>query len=133
MKDSVYHSLLRISALTLSLVLLFVSGIFSESTRDLSLDTGSYLATAIGMNAAILPTEVNTLSAQLLEKDKEIQSREIAVRLKEASQNRSDTATFVLSVLLFVLLILIILNYILDYIRTRKLGALPLTAYEQAH
>lgn len=133
MKDSVYHSLLRISALTLSLVLLFVSGIFSESTKELSLNTGSYLATAIGMNAAVLPTEINTLSAQLLEKDKEIQSREIAVSLKEANQNKSDTATFVLSVLLFVLLILIILNYILDYIRTRKNKPLLVSGYEQAH
>lgn len=133
MKDSVYHSLLRISALTLSLVLLFVSGIFSESTKELSLDTGSYLATAIGMNASVMPTEINTLAAQLLERDKEIQSREIAVSLKEANQNKSDTATFVLSVLLFILLLLIILNYILDYIRTRKISTFSQTTYEQAH
>jgi galactitol-specific phosphotransferase system IIC component len=133
MKDSVYHSLLRISALTLALVLLFVSGIFSESTKDISRDTGLYLATAIGINAAVLPTEINTLSEQLLEKDKEIQSREIAVSLKEANANKSDTATFILSILLFVLLILIIFNYILDYIRTRKTSTVPISVYEQAH
>ena len=131
MKDSLYHKLLRVSALTIALVLLFVSGIVSSATKDLSTNTGLYLANAIGIQAAVAPNEFNTLSAQLLERDSEIQQREIAVSLKEANQTRSDRATFVLSVLLFVLLMLIILNYILDFIRSRKVVTTQ-KLYEQA-
>jgi hypothetical protein len=120
MENSLYHKFLRICALTLSLVLLFVSGIFSPITKQLSDDAGVYVATAIGINAAVMPTEVNTLSAQLLEREKELSEREIAVDLKEAQAKSSDLSTFILSVLLFILLVLIVLNYALDYIRGKQ-------------
>ncbi len=118
MKHSMYHATLRISALTLALVLLFTSGIFSPVTKQLTQDTSNYLATAIGMNAAVLPNEFNTLNTQLEESDKEITQREIAVSLKE--QSNPDVATFILSAVLFILLVLILLNYALDYMRSRK-------------
>lgn len=131
MKGSVYHILLRTSALTLAFVLLFMSGILSPITRELSRDTGLYLATAIGMSAAVMPTEINTLSAELAKRDNELTQREIAVNLKEATASNGDISTFILSVLLFILLVLIILNYILDYIRNRK-SISEQKQYEQA-
>ena len=75
MKDSLYRVLLRISALTLSLVLLFVSGVFSPITAELSRDTGRYVASAIGMTATVSPTELNTLSAQLDQRHQELSQR----------------------------------------------------------
>jgi len=120
MANSLYHKFLRISALTLALVLLFVSGVFSPVTKQLSSGAGSYVATAIGMNAAVLPNEVNTLSAQLVQREQELQQREIAVDLKESAPSTSDMGTYILSVLLFILLVLIVLNYVLDYIRARQ-------------
>jgi hypothetical protein len=128
MKDSLYHSLLRISALTLALVLLFVSGIISPVTKELANNAGDYVATAIGVNAGVVPTELNSLTAELTEKRKElaareaaIAEREIAVNLNTTRSSDSDTATYILSAILFILLTLIILNYILDFLRNRNL------------
>jgi len=121
MKDSVYHKLLRISALSLALTLLFVSGILSPITRELSNNTGAYLATVVGINASVLPNEVNTLSAKLVERDNELTQREIAINLKESKQQFGDMTTFIMSSILFILLVLMILNYVLDYIRNKKI------------
>jgi len=131
MKDSMYHVLLRTSALTLSFVLLFVSGVLSPVTQKLTEDTGSYLANAIGMNAAVLPNEINSLSMQLAERDTELTQREIAIGLKESATGAGSLSTFVLSVLLFVLLVLIVLNYVLDYLRNKK-TTFPKNTYEQS-
>jgi hypothetical protein len=120
MNTTVYHVLLRTSALTLALVLLFVSGIVSPITKEIAGNTQAYLATAIGMNAAVLPNEYNTLNAQLQERANELTSREVAVSLKEQRGANSDMSTFVLSTLLFVVLVLLILNYVLDYLRARE-------------
>jgi hypothetical protein len=120
MTNTLYHKLLRVSALSLALVLLFASGILSPVTKQLSSNAGSYIATAIGINAAVLPNEVNTLSAQLQQREKELQQREIAVELKESAQGVGGLSTFIMSTLLFVLLVLIILNYVLDFIRGRR-------------
>jgi hypothetical protein len=102
-------------------MLLFVSGVLSPITRELSDNTGVYLASVIGMNASVLPNEINTLSAQLLERDNELTQREIAINLKEAKQETGDVVTFVMSILLFILLVLMILNYVLDFVRHKKL------------
>lgn len=120
MTNTLYHKLLRMCALTLAFVLLFVSGVFSPITKELTSNAGSYVATAIGMNAAVLPTETNTLSAQLQERERELTQREIAVNLKESTEGNSDMVTYILSVLLFVLLVLIVLNYLLDYLRAKQ-------------
>lgn len=125
-----YHKLLRIGALTLALVLLFDSGIFSPITHELSSDTGKYLANAIGMYAAVPSTEINTLSEQLLDRERQLQEREISVSLKESkNEGVGSVSTFILSVALFVLLVLIVLNYLLDYVRNRQEKLLK--AYEQ--
>jgi hypothetical protein len=120
MQRSLYHILLRTSALTLSLVLLFVSGVLSPVTQQLSHDTGVYLASAIGIRAAVEPTPINTLAAQLAQRDKELAEREIAINLKEAKASSApDVSTFILSVVVFVLLVLMVINYTLDYRRAR--------------
>lgn len=120
MQNSVYHVILRTSALTLALVLLFVSGVISPVTKELSNNTRLYLANTIGMNAAVLPNEFNMLNAQLTERAKELEQREVAVTLKEQKSAAFDISTFTLSVLLFVVLVLLILNYILDFLRARQ-------------
>lgn len=131
MKDSVYHILLRTTALTLSFVLLFISGVLSPVTQKLAEDTGSYLANAIGMNAAVLPNEINSLSMQLAQRDQQLTEREIAINLKESATGTGPLSTFVLSVVIFILLVLIVLNYVLDYIRNKKV-TIPTKAYEQS-
>lgn len=122
MEQTLYHKFLRTAALTLSLVLLFQSGILSPLTRELSDGTGRYVATAISMNASVTPNEINTLSAQLEEQKQALDQREIAVKLKEDSAgNTSNISTFILSVVLFILLVLVVLNYVLDYLRGRAM------------
>lgn len=133
MHQSLYHIFLRTSALTLSLVLLFVSGVLSPVTEQLSQDTGSYLASAIGIKAAVAPTEINTLATQLAQRDKELTQREIAINLKEAkTKSMPNMSTFILSIAVFVLLVLMVINYILDYrrARTKKLQQFE-TSYEK--
>lgn len=130
MENSVYHMLLRISALTLAIVLLFDSGLLSPLTKQLSDDTQLYLANAVGVGASVRPTEVNTLTAQLTQKTKELESREEALREREITVGITDTAvekvdtdisTYILSVLLFIIIVLIVLNYALDFARERRL------------
>lgn len=131
MKVSIYHVLLRVSALTLALVLLFDSGILSPVTKELSKNTQLYLASAVGVGASIEATEINTLSAQISERNRELDareatldSREISVGLNTSQSSEAQSnnlSTYILSVILFILIVLIVLNYALDYARDRKL------------
>ena len=126
MEKSAYHAFLRIASLTLALVLLFESGLLSPLTQDLSHQAGRHVASVIGINAAVEPTELNTLTAQLTERERDLRQREIAVQLKEeTSDPATSTSTYILSILLFILLVLIVLNYALDYVRNKQ------TQYEQ--
>ncbi len=126
MQNTLYHIVLRTSALTLSLVLLFVSGIISPVTQELSKDTERYLATAVGMYAAVEPNGLNEVTAAFTARDAELAAREAAVAERELALglNGADTAqdytTFILSIIVFVLLVLIVLNYVLDYVRNAK-------------
>lgn len=127
MKDSTYHILLRVSALTLALLLLFDSGILSPVTRQLSQNTQDYVATAIGMHASVQPTELNQITAGLTERDRILTQRESDVAAREITLDRNGTSnstsvysTYIMSVLLFVLLLLIVLNYVLDFMRARR-------------
>jgi len=126
MKDSTYHSLLRISAATLAVVLLFDSGLLSPVTKQLSQNTQDYFAQAIGMYAGVQPTELNQITAELTQRDRmlsqregEVSAREIAVGLAKNNETSIDYSTYILSVLLFIILVLIIINYTLDYVRAR--------------
>ncbi len=125
--DSHYHKILRVSACTLALVLLFVSGLIADTTSQLSRGTMDYVATAVGMSAGVKPTELNQITAALTERQRELDAREaalsereIAVRLNSQPATATDYSTFVLSGVLFILLLLIVLNYVLDYLRTRE-------------
>lgn len=137
MKHGMYHVVLRVSALTLALILLFESGLISPTTKELSDGTREYLVAAIGMSAGVQPTEINTITAQLTAKETELKAREaalaereIAVQLNTNNSENSQTSTFILSVILFILLVLIVLNYALDYLR-RTTPKLQQTTYEK--
>jgi hypothetical protein len=126
MRHSNYHKILRISLLVCAVALVFESGIVSKSTAQISQGTYAYLANAIGMSAAVKPTELNQYTAELTAKERELaareaalREREIAVDLSTGSSNPSNT-TYVLAGILFILLVLILLNYSLDYLRARE-------------
>lgn len=118
--------MLRVSALVCALVLVFESGLISESTAQLSRGTSSYLANAIGVGASVQPTELNMLTAELTERERDLDIREAALAEREIEVNLSreagsgDTATYLLASILFILLVLILLNYVLDYLRLKE-------------
>jgi hypothetical protein len=118
-RNSMYHKVLRVTAVVCALTLVFESGLLHESTALLSKNTHQYLANAVGVGASIEPTELNTVTAELTAAKMELQrEREINVGLAERGGN--DRAIYILSGILFVLLVLIILNYTLDYLRYRE-------------
>ena len=126
LEDSMYHRVIRTSALVCALVLLFESGIISQSTARLAQNTNQYLANAVGVGAGVEPTELNTLTAELTSQKKKLGDREAAIREREievglaSGEVPGQTTTYVLAGVLFLLLILIVLNYILDYLRSRE-------------
>jgi hypothetical protein len=127
MQHTMYHSVLRIAGLTLAVILLFDSGLLSPVTSKISQDTQLYLASAIGMQARVVPTELNQITAGLTQRDMEltqrendIAAREIAVNLEAGGAPSRDFSSYIMSVLLFVILVLIVLNYALDFIRYRE-------------
>lgn len=105
-------------------MLVFDSGLISDSTARLSNGTQNYLASVVGMSASVEPNELNMYTAQLTAREKELNEREAALRELEIGLNEGGTAndysTYVLASILFILLVLILLNYILDYIRSRE-------------
>lgn len=127
MQHSTYHRSLRVAVVVCAFVLLFVSGLVSQTTAQLSHNTHLYLANAIGMSASVKPTELNELTAELTAKERELAAREAALREREIAVNLStgetastDIATYILSSILFILLVLILLNYVLDYLRAKE-------------
>jgi len=127
-KNSLYHSILRVSLLVCAITLVFESGILSQSTAVLSQNTHSYLANAVGMSVGVAPTELNQYTAQLTQKERELDKREatlaereIAVNLTSGQGGRSNEQfTYILAGILFILLLLILLNYTLDYLRLKE-------------
>jgi uncharacterized membrane protein len=112
-----YQAFLRISALTLALVLLFVSGIFSPITQQLSQSTGSYLASAIGVHTSVVPSELDTSSAH---QDNKVSQKASVGSSQDFFKKSNEIPTYILSIILFIILVLIILNYVLDYFRGRQ-------------
>ncbi len=124
LERSIYHKILRISSLLCALVLVFQSGLVSDTSALLSSNTGSYLANVVGVTVGVAPTELNQVTAYLTEKEQNLNAREAALREREIavdvdSQSGNDATTFILSAMLFILLCLVILNYALDYARAR--------------
>lgn len=124
-KHSMYHRVLRVSALVCALVLLFESGLVHNSTAILSQNTHQYLANAVGVGASVEPTELNMVTAELTAAKIQLErEREINVGLAQGQD--SNQAIYILSGILFILLVLIVLNYTLDYLRYREQKALRL-------
>lgn len=130
MATSMYHTVLRVAALTCALVLLFESGLVSPITKELSQSTHLYLMSAVGMTASVQPNELNQMTARLTQREQELAQREAALSEREInvgitdSAQSSDIPVYILSVLLFIILVLIVLNYALDYMRMKELTAL---------
>ncbi len=126
-QNSLYHSALRISILVSAVALLFVSGLVSDVTSQLSEDTRLYLSSVVGASASVEPTELNTYTAQLTSKERDLEAREMALLDREINVGISNgvisntsVSTYVLSGVLFILLVLILLNYTLDYLRIKE-------------
>ncbi len=126
LRFSFYHKTLRILCAVFTLVLIFDSGLLFPKSKELSLHTQNYLASAIGINASVAPNELNVLTARITELEQELatKDREIAVTLSSGTSATGTvpTSTIVLSIILFILLVLIVLNYALDYLRSRPQG-----------
>ena len=127
MEHTLYHSLLRVSAVVCAFVLLFDSGLVLNDSARLSDGTQAYLANVVNVSATIPPNELNVITAQLTEqqlaldaRERAITEREIELQQNPTASPGTDTSTFVLSAILFILLVLIVLNYGLDYARVRK-------------
>jgi hypothetical protein len=124
--SSTYHSLLRIASLVVALLLVFESGLMSDTTARLADNTELYLANAVGVSVGVAPTELNQITAALTARERDLTERELAVAEREIAVNLNtgdssrDAGTFILATILFILLVLIILNYALDYVRARE-------------
>lgn len=135
---SLYHTLLRISLVVGAFVLVFQSGVVSNTTALLAQNTQSYLANAVGVSVGVVPTDLNQITAALTEQKQQLDAREATLREREITVGlngvgvQADRTTFILSAMLFMLLCLIILNYALDFIRLKqvqKLANAPSSGY----
>ena len=126
MEHTTYHRILRVSLLVSAIALVFESGILSQSTAQLSAGTQLYLANAIGMSAAVQPTELNQYTAKLNAMEQDLAAREAALREREISVELSggplnnQSTTYILASILFILLVLILLNYVLYFLKVRN-------------
>lgn len=127
---SMYHRILRVSALVLALVLLFVSGLISERTAQLAEHTQWYLANAVGVSVGVPENEYNTITTALTKREHELDQREeallqreidVGIRSSADSTVSSLDSTLLLSGVLFILLVLIVLNYVMDFLRARRI------------
>jgi len=117
---SLYHSFLRVAMVVFAVLLVFDSGIISDKTKNLSISTQDYLASAVGVRVGVSPNEVNQLTSRITELEQELEAKErlIAVNINNQSSNFPiDKSTLILSIILFILLVLIVMNYILDFLR----------------
>ena len=118
--------MLRISALVTAVVLIFDSGLLFPVTKQFSNETMGYLASVgSSMYASVAPNEINTLTAQIAEQQRNLDAREAALKEREINARdfgteSSDYSTYILSVILFILTVLIILNYVMDWVRVRS-------------
>ncbi len=121
-----YHRVLRVFSVVCALMLMFESGLLSDSTARMAQNTRVYLANSVGASAVVEPTELNTMTAELTSQKKRLDEREAALKQREidiglnGGGQSSQTTTYVLASILFVLLVLIVLNYALDFLRARE-------------
>ena len=126
MHVSRYHRVLRSALLIAAFLLVFDSGLVAPITKQLSDTTILYLANVgTGVFASVPQNELNSLSAQLSERERELAAREAALREREISARSfgdggPDYSTYILSAILFIIIVLLTLNYILDFARVRN-------------
>jgi len=124
-KDSIYHQLLRVSSVVICLSLVMISGILYPATREISSLMIYQMASAIGVTVGVTPNELNVITAQLTEKERQLAVREASLREREIAVlipqgANSERSTYILATLLFIILLLILLNYVLDFYRARQ-------------
>ena len=127
MKNSLYHSFLKIAVCVFAFVLVFDSGLALPATESMSSLTQQHLASVVGVTLGVAPNDVNVLTTRITELETELEAKErlIAVNLQNTNSDGGlDVSTFVLSIIVFILLVLIVLNYALDYIRQKKVTPL---------
>ena len=129
MQVSRYHSFLRVSLLVLAFILVFDSGIVSPVTKQLSSGTMQYLASVgSGVFASVPQNEINSLTAQISERERELDAREAQLNEREiATRNfgseETDYSTYIISIILFIITVLLVLNYVMDWNRARKFNS----------
>lgn len=109
-EDSNYHRILRVSVVACAAVLLFESGLISESTIRMSQDTHMYVANSVGASADVEPNEFALISGEPTTQK----------HLLKTEGQVTQGPVYIVASLLFILLTLLILNYTLDYLRARK-------------
>ena len=120
--------MLKISALVVTLVLLFDGGFVHPFTKQLSDNTVWYLASVgTSLTAEVRPTELNIITAELTKRENALDARELELNVREISARdfgtaeSADYSIYILSVILFILTVLIILNYAMDWSRVTKI------------
>lgn len=125
-QNSNYHRFLRVAAVVCAFVLVFESGLISQTTSEISKEARQYLVGAVGMSASVEPTELNQITAALTQKERELAMREASLAEREIAVGITDYApatdrsSYLLASILFILLLLILLNYALDFLRSRE-------------
>lgn len=127
MEVSIYHKLLRVSMVTVALVLIFDGGYLSPITKQLSDNAMSYVANSVtGISAQVPENDLNRVTTELSEWERSLSEREADLANREIAARDFDTSgsadysTFILSTILFILTALIGLNYALDFARARR-------------
>lgn len=122
-----YRSFLRVSLLVTAVAVLFDGGFIVPITKQLSDNTWQYLGAArTSIMASVPENEINTLTAQITARERELDAREAALREREISGRSfgegtgTDYSTYILSAILFILTVLIVLNYAMDWTRVRR-------------
>ena len=132
MRDSAYHKILRVSAVSLTFVLVFVSGLLIERTAHLATQTQLYLANVVGVSVGVEETELNRITAALTEREQVLAERErslqrreidVGLRTEDGQPVATLNTTLIIAALLFVIVVLLILNYVLDYLRYQRFVA----------
>lgn len=128
MEAHIYHKFLRISAVIVTIVLLFDGGFFSPVTKQLSDNAIGYLANSVtGMSARVEENELNRVSAELSQWERSLAQREASLESREIetrsfrTSDAPDYSLYILSSILFILTVLIVLNYALDFARVRRI------------
>lgn len=121
-KHTLYHRILRTSAVIIGAVLAFESGAISPETALLARLATEQMANAVGMYASVPANEINTLALELQNRNTELDNREreINAQARDVAITSNPYVTYILAVILFGQLVLLIMNYVLDYLREHR-------------